>query len=323
MRQVILVIVLVGAAFLGGAFVNGPGLRWAQTQVLGKLGFSDEVEIASIAMKGPHGNGPVSASSKTAAAKRGGPGFSEPIAPAPTLVADDGKTDAGSKKSKRNNKGATDESGEIAPIMMEPVATSSKTNPQASEKPTDEADLELLPPLGAARPTVPPTDGSVKTAADRGKIDPGPAAPPAPSPDRGPTPALLDSLASFLPPAGSGVSGDAAVEKAKSPGALPLAPTGDQSMPSLPGPGASNGGGKEWTELGRKMRSLGVTRFSVEGEPGGRVVFSCLIPLAGKQAVTQRFEADGDDIFQAVQATLRRIALWKAAQPADQGAEAP
>lgn len=33
-RKAILVILLVGAAFLGGAFVNGPGLQWAQSQAL-------------------------------------------------------------------------------------------------------------------------------------------------------------------------------------------------------------------------------------------------------------------------------------------------
>ena len=32
MRQLFLVVVLVAASFLGGAFVNGPGLQWAQTQ---------------------------------------------------------------------------------------------------------------------------------------------------------------------------------------------------------------------------------------------------------------------------------------------------
>ena len=34
MRQAILVVVLVGASFLGGAFVNGPGLQWAKTRLL-------------------------------------------------------------------------------------------------------------------------------------------------------------------------------------------------------------------------------------------------------------------------------------------------
>jgi hypothetical protein len=62
-----------------------------------------------------------------------------------------------------------------------------------------------------------------------------------------------------------------------------------------------------------------VTRYTIEGEPGGRVVFSCLIPLAGRQAVSQRFEAEGEDEFQAAQGALRRIALWRATrQPAVQ-----
>ena len=62
------------------------------------------------------------------------------------------------------------------------------------------------------------------------------------------------------------------------------------------------------------MQSLGVTHYTIDGQPGGRVNFSCLIPLAGRQAVSQRFEAEGDDDFQAAQAAMRRIALWRAAR---------
>ncbi|MFI5454756.1 MAG: hypothetical protein ACHRXM_04835 [Isosphaerales bacterium] len=62
------------------------------------------------------------------------------------------------------------------------------------------------------------------------------------------------------------------------------------------------------------MQSLGVSRFTIEAEPGGRVVFSCLIPLAGRQAIAQRFEAEGDDMVQAAHAALRRIGLWRATQ---------
>jgi hypothetical protein len=64
------------------------------------------------------------------------------------------------------------------------------------------------------------------------------------------------------------------------------------------------------------MQTLGVSRFTIEGDPDGRVVFSCLIPLAGRQAVTQRFEAEGDDVVGAAQAALRRVALWRASQSA-------
>jgi hypothetical protein len=63
------------------------------------------------------------------------------------------------------------------------------------------------------------------------------------------------------------------------------------------------------------MQALGVSRFTIEGQPGGPVVFSCLIPLVpGRQAVAQRFEAEGPDVFHAAQAALRRIALWRATQ---------
>jgi hypothetical protein len=67
--------------------------------------------------------------------------------------------------------------------------------------------------------------------------------------------------------------------------------------------------------LERKMQSLGVSRYTMDGEPGGPVVFSCLIPLAGREAVAQRFEAEGDDLVHAAQAALRRIVLWRGTQP--------
>jgi hypothetical protein len=70
----------------------------------------------------------------------------------------------------------------------------------------------------------------------------------------------------------------------------------------------------DWEIIMRKMQTLGVSRFSVEGETGGRVIFSCLIPLAGRQAVAQRFEAEGSDPIQAAHATFRRIGLWRSTQ---------
>ena len=63
-------------------------------------------------------------------------------------------------------------------------------------------------------------------------------------------------------------------------------------------------GGDDWAVLQSKMQTLGVSRFTIEGSLAGRVVFSCLIPLAGRQAVTQRFEAEGDDVVGAAQAAL-------------------
>jgi len=95
------------------------------------------------------------------------------------------------------------------------------------------------------------------------------------------------------------------------------------SSPAAPPPAASSGApaparlaAGDWGALRRKMQALGVTRYTIEGEPGGRVVFSCLIPLAGRQAISQRFEAEGDDEFQAAQAAIRRISLWRATRQA-------
>ena len=51
MRQLILVVVLVAASFLGGAFVNGPGLQWVQTRVLRSLGLNNGGEIVSVDLK--------------------------------------------------------------------------------------------------------------------------------------------------------------------------------------------------------------------------------------------------------------------------------
>lgn len=69
MRQLILVVVLVAASFLGGAFVNGPGLQWVQTRVLRSLGLNNGGEITSVDLKSTassevSSNGSVSAKSE-------------------------------------------------------------------------------------------------------------------------------------------------------------------------------------------------------------------------------------------------------------------
>ena len=57
------------------------------------------------------------------------------------------------------------------------------------------------------------------------------------------------------------------------------------------------------------MRDLGVSRYGIDGEIGGKVRFHCVIPLAGRRAVGQHFEGEGDDEIEAARAALRRIAL--------------
>jgi hypothetical protein len=115
----------------------------------------------------------------------------------------------------------------------------------------------------------------------------------------------MDSLASLMP----------APAPAPPEGLTPAAPA---PAPPQPRPTPEAPGDDDWTTLARKMQALGVSRYTIEGLPGGRVLFSCLIPLAGRQAVTQRFEAEGADAVQAARAALRRVALWRAAQPQPQ-----
>src|SRR5262249_60778117 len=68
----------------------------------------------------------------------------------------------------------------------------------------------------------------------------------------------------------------------------------------------------DWAGVRRALRDLGVSRYGVEGEPAGRVRFHCVIPLAGRRAVGQHFEGEGDDELQAARAALRRGALSRA-----------
>jgi hypothetical protein len=273
-RQAILVIVLIASSFLGGAFVNGPGLRWAQTRLLRSLGLNGESEIASVNLM-PAGVTDSSDPTKTASEQ-----ILEPLAPVPTVVAED------------------DTSHRV------PSSHSATPNSQPNEKAhRDLSHTQSAPP--SSSPTPPAVtvarSGSKQSASPDSEVRPAGASPDRPSAsDSKVEPALLDSLGTLLPPASS-------------PPPEPL-PSSAQPSPSLATKPTRNAG-DDWGVLQKKLQALNVSRFTIEGEPTGRVLFSCLIPLAGRQAVAQRFEAEGEDVIQAVQATLRRIALWRATQP--------
>jgi hypothetical protein len=294
-RQLVLIVVLVGAAFLGGAFVNGPGLRWVQTQVLGSLGLGEEGEIATVDLKGvPNPDGPAE---KPAAGKAAGEAARGPVAPVPTLRAEaaPAKPDADGRRPDRREGADGQDSPPIPPPvappqsaspppLMAPAATASR--PAAAGPAGTDARASARADAPASRTARMPRDPEVTRAVA-----------PSSSADRESRPASLDSLASLIPePA------PAPPEGLPKPAAPRPAPT-----PKTPGD-------DDWVALARKMQVLGVSRFSIEGQPGGRVVFACLIPLAGRQAVAQRFEAEGDDALQAARAALRRVALWRAGQ---------
>jgi hypothetical protein len=288
-RHAILVVVLVTASFLGGAFVNGPGLQWAQTKVLRSLGLNNGGEISLVDLK-------------PAASSESGPDGSEspqpdagamqgPLAPMPSLLTEDKspKHDVSDRHSVSQTATKTNSSGLGSP-RSEPSSFSSSSTKRRPVLATSSAgepapkDPNVAP--ASAQPPPPPHGAS-------SRLDPNVA------------PAILDSLAALLPSNSPSLGSHLS---SSSPTALSLA-----SVPRSVADGNEN-----WAVLERKLQSQGVNRFTMEGEPGRRVVFSCLIPLAGRQAVAQRFEAEGDDIVQAAQAALRRIALWRATQPPSQ-----
>lgn len=69
-----------------------------------------------------------------------------------------------------------------------------------------------------------------------------------------------------------------------------------------------------WSSVRRRMQDLGVRQYWIEGQPSGLVRFRCVIPLAGKNAMAQYFEAEAADEFRAADAALRRVVLWKATE---------
>jgi hypothetical protein len=71
----------------------------------------------------------------------------------------------------------------------------------------------------------------------------------------------------------------------------------------------------EWLIIRHRMCALGVSRYTIDGAPDGRVIFRCLVPLAGRQAIAQQFEAEGDNELEAAQGVTRRITLWQATRP--------
>ena len=332
MRQALFVVVMVAAAFLGGAMVNGPAVRWTQARLLDYLGLK-EGEIASVDLPG--------SSPETTNGQEPKP---SPTTAAPTAHAPSVTTEKPSKKADTSH-----------PSSGTSVSSKSSLNRGRSrsglkDKPQSEQDRESsgmrnrnqgvegmpasLPPLTAIpEPEAPrPSESGVKpglaspretpglpeldaplqpgrhgtaTAAEQTAPEHAAQAPGLPAPlDPTVGPAILASLSpapSTGPLADSPARADAVALETVPPTA-PL-PSPAATLPA--GPTSSVG---DWAILRRKMQSLGVTHYTIDGQLGGRVIFSCLIPLAGRQAVSQRFEAEGDDDFQAAQAAMRRIA---------------
>jgi hypothetical protein len=278
-RQAILVVMLVGASFLGGVFVNGPGLHWAKARMLRSLGLTDSSEIASVDLKATASSETTSGGLIPIPSKVGE--LSNSVVPMLAALDEDPTSErnasdrlTSSQPSSKSGKGTADSrsapASSMPPVRPATIASAQAKLPTQVSTPTD----PQVRPVKATSPAVS-----------------------RPSDPRG-APALLDSLAALLP---------------STPPASDSPPPVSVQSPSLSKPISDSS--DEWALLERRMQTLGVSRFTIEAEPGGRVTFSCLIPVAGRQAVSQRFEAEGDDMVQAAHAALRRIGLWRAAQP--------
>jgi hypothetical protein len=284
-RQLVLVVVLVAAAFLGGAFVNGPGLQWTQARVLRSLGLNNGGEIISVDLKSTvsseaSSNGSVSAKPEADTTQ----GL---LAPMSSFLTEDKspKEDTSDRPSgsQARGKSATNGSASLRPQTLTSQVSAKHARARALAR---SPGLEPVPIDTGVTPASALSSPGPKQASSRSVLDTAPA--------------IINSLAALLPANPS--SSNSPLPSASSPPPLTSA------LESIVG------GSDNWAVLERKMQSLGVSRYMMDGEPGGRVVFSCLIPLAGRQAVAQRFEADGDDMIHAAQAALRRIALWRATQ---------
>lgn len=295
MRQVLLAVMLMGAAFAGGAVMNGPGLRWVQENVFNKTGDEGEAAVPESAVQ------PVEASI--------------PSAPVPSLGSETPTSDA-AKSSEKTAAKSGDLSSEFirkpaAPAVAENASNAADQSPPPADRGEPETPPKRSVSLALAEPpapvaALPPLEAPVDTEAPRAKDTDMGAEPPAPKGQDSPHGPRPQASAERAGPWAD--APDSAPAAAVPPKGYQRPAAGDSAV----APAAAGGG--DWTALRRRMRELGVSRYGFDGEPNGRVRFHCVIPLAGRRAVGQQFEAEADDEFQAAQIALRRVALWQATE---------
>jgi hypothetical protein len=234
-RRGVFALMLIGAAFAGGAAINGPGLAWLQ---------------------------------RNFAAGR-------------SIIVDASSTHEPDGKAKLRQFPTSN----TTPFLVAPSRPQAPPKKKASQPVAElaQADTPLLPespstPSAALAPLPEPTPPEPANPAPTLASN----EPPAPNPEPAPLPPL-DSVTRL-----------ASLER-----------------PEASTPPASH----DWAALRKKMKALGVARYTIEGEADGHVRFSCVIPVEGLKAVGHHFEAEADDEYQAAEAALKRVALWKATNP--------
>ena len=258
-RRAVFALMLIGAAFAGGAAINGPGLAWLQRNFAG--GPSIIVDVAS--------------ARPSAEAKNAPRQF--PTAKAPPLQVDFPQASPPPPGKTAKAPASTELLAQVDP----PLLPESPSTPASALAPLPDPTS-----AGEADPPVPP-------------LPPAAGASPRPSKPPGPEPAGLPPLDPRSIPKSDPVARLASIERPE--------PTTAEATSTAASP--------TWAELRKRMKALGVVRYTIEAETDGRVRFTCVIPVDGLKAVGHHFEAEGDDEPQAAEAALKRIALWKATTP--------
>ena len=253
MRRALLAVVLIAASFGGGAFVNGPGLRWAQTTLMAKFGIEGDEDA------------PSQTPPSIAEADDTPTGSIPPLTKEPSVISDSSRATKTAEKPEKPSR-YVDSKIPKPKKPRDAAATEDRSRQSAALKPADPPS-PLPSPLDIEE-NEPDTSISLTALGD----SPKPLA-------------LNDAKINDVPPADPAATPDETT--------IPVSPT-------------------SWSEVRRALKSLGVSRYGTEGNTTGRVRFYCLIPLAGRKAVGQHFEAEGDDELEAAQATIRRIGLWRA-----------
>jgi hypothetical protein len=276
MRQAVLVVLLIGAAFLGGAFVAGPGFEWALARMLRSLNISNSGEIAAVILE-TNSNGEVP-SDRPETARRGG-------------VPPDSATQT--SKIALQNKFTKGEEF-TAGLLIQPAQLSSIDGSRVDQG----CPLSLPSVMASQLITKSSTANSVRMDSEVMPVGGDSLTKPfhsTLSKEESRLPALTGPVTIVSPPI-------------KSSFHLHQNSLLSHHLALLKSTRSTR---EEWTRLESMMQSLGISHFIIEGEPSGRIIFACLIPLAGRQAVTQRFEANGENVIQAAHSALHRVILWR------------
>jgi hypothetical protein len=325
LRKLLLVMVLLAVAFVGGTLAQGSNPGWMRAL------------LRVVAPSGP-GIGTLPSSSLTHLPEESLAPGSIPAAPLPPLV-------IGPVPEEKEQSTAASPSSAPTPLVLgestpPPLQVSPSSPVLSAPKHSDNADSETPAPLPISSSVPQPIPGRdpLGNLPDRNGLA------------RTREPASIDpSVLGGQPPTPVAAgSANHAVDSRNSPGISPPARTSDwadapgsapataalprleqvsepapkvdraivlaQGKDSIEARAPINDRESRWAEVLRRMRSLGIGRYWIEGEPDGSVLFRCVIPVAGRRAVGQQFEGEGADPVSAAAAALKRVALWKATE---------